>query len=785
MQFWRKKERVDYWLLERQLRVHANTLLSSTIASVVASAILIAFMWGRVPAKGHAIIIALGVIGYAHRFVIHRRGIKKRRRIAMLQSARSVLINAFLTAIYWSALFGTYVHLAPNGDLVLISSMAAGVIFAATLMYRTFPAAVHIYLATVTILIGSSFLLLDTFSAGLAVAALVLFDGLLIAYIHANHADFRAYNLRERELTEKSEIIQLLLNEYEEQGSDWLWKVNYNGVLRDVSPRFASALGVRPEELEGSMFADLFKPCSESRQLVRFIEAGRPFRNLTLPLKSAGTQKWWMLSARPERNEDGSMVISFRGVAADVTAAKQAEAHISYLAHYDALTDLANRSLFNDMLAHALRRKARGEKLALLYLDIDHFKAVNDTLGHPVGDKLLQVVARRLEEVCRDCDVVGRLGGDEFAVLLSSNVSDTRLADLANEIIDALNRPIQIDSQQLLVGTSIGIAVFNEGECDADELMQRADLALYAAKEAGRNCWFPFQPGMVEAAQLRRQLELDLRAALGRGELVLHYQPLVDCLTEKTVSYEALVRWHHPERGVMMPDSFIAIAEDCGLIVQLGEWVLRKALHDAALWPEHIRVSVNLSPAQMSSATLIGTIVSALSASGVAPERLELEITESVLLKKSEENKALLHQIRRLGVHISLDDFGTGYSSLNYLRSFPFDKIKIDRSFVNDIDSREDSRAIVRAVTDLARSLNMTTTAEGVEREEQLQQLIAEGCNEAQGFLFGRPQPLEAFPELRSSDADLLRLKPSRSIIALPLQPGVMAQDDRKERRAS
>ncbi len=756
MRFLRKRGPVDYWLLERQLAVHADSVRSATIASVIASIIVIGFMWRHVSPAANALILVLGFIAYAHRFIIHRNRTRQ-RRIAMLRSERSVAIDAFMTGAYWGITFGIYVRLAAKVDLLLITSIAAGVIFSATLMYRAFPRAVYIFLATMTVLLGVAYIQLGFLSATLAVLALILFDGILINFIHTNHAHFRAYNLRERELTEQGEIIQMLLNEYEEQGSDWLWKISQSGELRDVSVRFAAALGQRPEDLEGTLLTDLFKPCSESRQLARFIDAGRPFRNLTLPLKSPGTQKWWMLSARPERNSSSAMLISFRGVATDVTAAKQAEAHISYLAHYDALTDLANRSLFNDMLAHALRRKARDDRIALLYLDIDHFKAINDTLGHPVGDRLLQTVARRLEDVCRDCDVVGRLGGDEFAILLSDNVTDDRLAALANDIIAALNLPIYLDGQQLLVSTSIGIAAFDEGDCDADELMQRADLALYAAKEAGRNCWRPFQPGMVEAAQLRRQLEVDLRAALGRGELVLHYQPLVNCMTRETVAYEALVRWHHPDRGVMMPDSFITIAEDCGLIVQLGEWVLRQALHDAALWPEHIKVSVNLSPAQVGSPNLVSTIVAALSAAGVAPERLELEITESVLLKKSEENKALLHELRKFGIRVCLDDFGTGYSSLNYLRSFPFDKIKIDRSFVNDLDTRKDGRAIVRAVTDLAKNLSMTTTAEGVEREEQLAQLIEEGCTEAQGYLFGRPQPLDAFPELRGGETGPLR----------------------------
>lgn len=741
---------MDFWLLERQLDVHAQSLIHATISSIAATLMSMWFVWGIVPVWTHVVVIVSGIISYSHRLFIHRSS-SVHRRVSLLNSLSHVYTNAVLTGLYWGITLGVYTHHVPATEMMYFGALAAGVMFSGVLMFRTLKRAAMVYMLTLSVCIVISVSMLGFRAAYTCIAALTAYILMLNHYIKEHHATFRTFNLREREMSENREIIQMLLNEYEEQGSDWLWKIDTSGRLVEVHQRFASGLGLSVNNVTGRRLTDLFKPCTESRQLELRLKAERAFRNLTLPLAGEGKQRWLMLSARPVKDEITGKVVSFRGVASDVTAAKEAEAHISYLAHYDSLTDLANRSLFNDMLAHALRRRTKDGSVALLYLDIDHFKSVNDTLGHPVGDKLLQTVGRRLEEVAREATVVGRLGGDEFAVLVTENVTSTRLSKLADDIIKALNDPIIVDGHKLIVGTSIGIAVYSNGERDADELMQRADLALYAAKEDGRNRSCYFQPGMVEAAQLRRQLEVDLRSALGRGELVLHYQPLVHIETGETISYEALVRWLHPDRGIMMPDSFIPIAEDSGLIIQLGEWVLRSALHDASQWPEHIRVSVNLSSAQISSDNLVNTVVSALAASGVAAERLELEITESVLLKKSDENLALLHRLRQVGVRISLDDFGTGYSSLNYLRTFPFDKIKIDRSFVKDIDEREDSRAIVRAVTDLARSLGMTTTAEGVERQEQLQQLHAEGCTEAQGFLFGTPKPMDQYPELKSA----------------------------------
>jgi diguanylate cyclase (GGDEF)-like protein len=437
----------------------------------------------------------------------------------------------------------------------------------------------------------------------------------------------------------------------------------------------------------------------------------------------------------------------------DVTTQKRAEAEIRHLAHYDGLTSLANRMRFLDRVGKAAETSRRdGARFAIHLLDLDRFKEVNDTLGHIFGDRLLKAVAQRLTAVARKSDLVARLGGDEFAILQKLDAGDTTgTSYLAEKILATIREPFDIDGQQITVETSIGISLLPDHGNEAEHLLKNADLALYEAKSEGRNTYRLFEADMELDAQSKRATETDLRAAIARNEFELHYQPIVDAISGRPVGVEALVRWRHPDRGLVAPDQFIPIAEDTGLIAQLGEWVLRRACLDAASWPEHIKLAVNLSPAQFRKRDLVDTVTEALETSGLWPGRLELEITETVLLQDDEENLAMLHQLRTLGISIVLDDFGTGYSSLSYLQRFPFDKIKIDRSFVANLTNRPDCAAIVCAVTGLARALDITTTAEGVETKEQLDLLRAAGCSQAQGFLFGRPCPNS---ELDLSDAE-------------------------------
>jgi diguanylate cyclase (GGDEF)-like protein/PAS domain S-box-containing protein len=425
----------------------------------------------------------------------------------------------------------------------------------------------------------------------------------------------------------------------------------------------------------------------------------------------------------------------------DITEQRQSEAKIAHMALHDTLTDLPNRALLNERLDGALLRVKRGEIVATLLLDLDNFKTVNDTLGHPAGDKLLVAVASRLRAVVRETDTIARMGGDEFAIVQTSIMQPADATALAHRLIETVSAPYSIDGHQMVIGTSIGIALGPSDGTSPDQLIRNADLALYRAKGDGRGTYSFFERDMDAQMQVRRALEYDLRSALSAGQFEMHYQAVLNLASDTVSGFEALIRWRHPMKGMVAPGAFIPLAEEMGLIVSLGEWALREACATAAKWPGELRIAVNLSPVQFRTPGLVQVIVGALASTGLAPERLELEITESTLLQDSEATLSTLYQLRALGVRIAMDDFGTGYSSLSYLQSFPFDKIKIDRSFIKDIADGVGSLNIVRAVAAMANGLGMTTTAEGVETQEQMDTVRAEGCTEMQGFLFCRPLP--------------------------------------------
>jgi diguanylate cyclase (GGDEF)-like protein/PAS domain S-box-containing protein len=426
----------------------------------------------------------------------------------------------------------------------------------------------------------------------------------------------------------------------------------------------------------------------------------------------------------------------------DITERKAAEARVAHMAHHDALTDLPNRVLFRQHMADALAQRERtGSLVGALCIDLDNFKLVNDTLGHPIGDKLLQDVAERIKRVTRQRDTAARLGGDEFAVLVPEMKSPQELAVLAQRLIDVVSDPYVTEGHVLTVGTTIGIAVAPTDGEDADRLLRNADLALYRAKADGKSTFRFFGPEMDARAQARRQLEIDLRSALAAETLEVHYQPLVDLVSREVIGFEALLRWPHATRGYIPPAEFVPLAEETGLITPLGNFVLRRACADATSWPSHVKLAVNLSPMQFRVGNVLSTVKDALAESGLEPERLDLEITESVLLDRTDHVITHLHSLRALGVRISMDDFGTGYSSLSYLRAFPFDKIKIDRSFVRDLQGNRHTLAIVRAILGLATGLDMKVVAEGIETQADLACLAAEGCKEGQGFLFSEARP--------------------------------------------
>jgi diguanylate cyclase (GGDEF)-like protein len=477
----------------------------------------------------------------------------------------------------------------------------------------------------------------------------------------------------------------------------------------------------------------------------------RTLYTLILAARDAGTRGAWTL----DRENGQRIAVNFAPMdhtgwlvtLEDITEQRRAEARIERMAHYDALTGLANRVLFRDRLQAVVAGCGRGERFAVLYLDLDQFKSVNDTLGHPVGDALLQHVTERLNREVRASDMIARLGGDEFAIVQKIDQAEDS-AMLATRLIEVVSAPYELDGSRVVIGTSIGIALVSDDGRDVDDIVRNADLALYRSKANGRGRYCFFEPEMDAWMQARRTLDLDLRRALVEGEFQVFYQPLITIASDAVIGFEALVRWWHPERGLVTPAEFIPMAEESGLIIPLGNWVLRQACADAATWPDHLKVAVNLSPVQLGGTTLVADVAAALADFGLPASRLELEITETAMLADTAGVLAVLHQLRDIGLRIALDDFGTGFSSLSYLQRFPFSKVKIDRSFVAKLDDGGDSATIIAAVIDLCGRLGMGTTGEGVETETQLHRLAELECGEAQGYLFSKPMPADEIPAM-------------------------------------
>ena len=705
--------------------------------------------------------ILLGIFA-AGGFAIIARQIQIEKRIASrTQSHRQNYASyrdlVIVRALFWGGVTAVGLSIAPPAYAPIIAMSALFIMFVDALCMVAMPR--RAILATAIYAAATTVPLVAFHSGPVLMAAILACSGFVFLHwaVFNLHFLFATRRLRTRRLREASETIQLLLNQYDEDGSDWLFECDEGGRILRPNARFCKAAARSAEELNGMRLSLLFDDCPERDELRVLGEKEDNFRGLVIPLTIEGESCWWSISARPIYDSEGNLDC-WRGFMADISRSRRAEAKVTYMAHYDVLTNLPNRSLFNTTLRRAFDRQDHDQILGILYVDLDHFKAINDTHGHAIGDTVLAEAGRRIEQAVGNSNMVARLGGDEFAVLLDRLADRQEALGIAQAIVSAMDDPIEIDGQvqPLPIGASVGVAFAPDNGLTGEDVLKAADLALYDAKSRGRSGASVFDPGMQQEVQDRRALELDLRAALSRGELEVQYQPLKDAATTETVGYEALLRWHHPERGDVSPAVFIPIAEETGQIMAIGSWVLREALNEAANWPEHLTVSVNLSPAQMRDEGLLNTIVGALAASGVAPQRLELEITESLLMQDNDENIELLHRIRDIGVQIALDDFGTGYSSLNYLRSFPFDRIKIDRCFVRDIANKEDSDAIVNAVVGLAGKLKMRTTAEGVEHSEQLERIRATGCTSVQGFLFDHARPpaeLEHGAELRAARA--------------------------------
>jgi diguanylate cyclase (GGDEF)-like protein len=547
------------------------------------------------------------------------------------------------------------------------------------------------------------------------------------------------------------------VDEFENSGRGWFWETDSLGTLSYVSQQLADDFQCEPDALLGRQFTDLLSvdhasDSMEERKTLGFhLSARFPFSDVVVRPASE-EDVHWSLSGNPIFDERGRF-LGFRGIGTDLTEQRKSEREISRLAKFDSLTGLPNRAMMRQTLDEALRNAAHRQKgCALFMIDLDRFKNVNDTLGHPIGDALLRQVAERLKSVMGNHGQVGRLGGDEFQAVLPGSVDIGLLEPLARTLIEQASRPYSIEGHKVTIGASVGIAIGDPGRCSADALVRNADLALYAAKAAGRGKHRLYEPSMHSEAAERQVLENDLRQAIERGELSVHYQPIVRAAGEEISGFEALVRWQHPTRGAVPPSKFIPLAEEAGLIGKIGEWVLRAALEEAAHWPDHVRVAVNLSPLQFNDPNVVPMVTKHLSETGVQPERLELEITEGVFLVEGDSTDETFARLKKLGVRLSLDDFGTGYSSLGYLKKAPFDKIKIDQSFVRGAASTTNrNAAIIRAIVTLAETLGMDTCAEGVETHDDLQLIRELGVSMVQGYIFGKPSDFTVARELANN----------------------------------
>jgi diguanylate cyclase (GGDEF)-like protein/PAS domain S-box-containing protein len=596
--------------------------------------------------------------------------------------------------------------------------------FAPTLVYQSFAGAV-------------------TLTVALGMAVLISREQLL-----EQRREDEERRMRDRVQTRARDILR----DYEDTRQGWFWETDRRSQLTYISAPVAQALGRPPEQLIGQPLIELFDLADTGqegeRTLMFHLSARSAFQELPVRAAIKGEGRWWSVSGRPIHDEYGNFV-GFRGSGTDLTEKKRSQEQASRLAHYDSLTGLANRFQMSQALDKILSSQHDKNRVcAVLLLDLDRFKHVNDTMGHPAGDALLKQVAQRLERAVGQAGQVGRLGGDEFKVIVPGRMDRAHLGQLATEIIHTLSQPYSIDGQRVVIGASLGVALSPDDGVTSEELIRNADLALYAAKDRGRGRFHFYADDLHAEAEARALIERDLRDAIAHGQLELYYQPVISTATERIAGFEALLRWQHPQKGWIPPDKFVQTAEDSGLIAQIGEWALRTACHALAQWPEDVRVAVNVSPLQFANPQLPAIVTSAIAQAGIHPSRLELEITESVFLNDSEGTDAMFAALKRVGVRLALDDFGTGYSSLGYLKKAPFDKIKIDQSFVRGA-TQPGSRngAIIAAISSLAQALGMDTTAEGVETLDELDLVRLHGCSHVQGFIYERALSNEAATE--------------------------------------
>ena len=581
----------------------------------------------------------------------------------------------------------------------------------------------------------------------------------------------------------------MLLRDFEQSGQGWFWSTDRDGTLTYISDAVAKALGTSVETILGEQLQSLFvlerNDGDTGRTLPLVLATRKTFTEVEVRA-AAGEEVWWAISGRPQLDAAGEFA-GYLGNGKDVTVARRSQHDASRLAMYDSLTGLANRHRMGTRLTATLTAyKAAKRCCALFMIDLDRFKQVNDTLGHPAGDELLKQVALRLKPALPENCEIGRLGGDEFQVMLPDIDDRGRLGEIARKVIDSLSQPYSVAGSRCVIGASVGVAIAPYDGVESEELVRSADLALYAAKGGGRGQFRFYSSELHREAERRRQIEEDLRDALARDQIGLKYQPIIDVASNKVVGLEALMRWNHPEMGEISPGVFIPIAEETNLIGALGDWALRQACADAVRWPGNVRVAVNVSAPQFSNPAFPGLVAQALSSSGLAPERLELEVTESIFLADDEAIEQMFKSLKILGVRLSLDDFGTGYSSLGYLKKADFDKIKIDQGFIRGVTEPGNRNiAIIRSIVSLAEGLNMDTTAEGIEALDELEAMRALGVQTIQGFVYSRPVDCDEVVEAMGNDAWVLepvgpgKFRPER--MTMLRKVGLIHEDHRYE----
>ena len=729
-----------------QLNAGSQLALFSLGANVVGAA-LVAMLYAERVAIW--LLAGWGLLVVAVALAVTLRRLAGRRHTATLGEMRQTASDGAALALIWAVPLFVF---APGST----GPAALGLwVILSILMSASATALAGLPLATISflgLLGGAAALALLMQGAQLAAGAVLLFTATLAYSCFARGKALVVIRASELALAERDETVSLLLREFESSEADWLWETDAARRIVRASPRFAFAVGLEPKALNNLPFLQVLAGSTWEagnfapglRELSERLKQREAFRDLLLAVQINGEQRWWQLSASPRFDERG-VFCGFRGVSSDVTEARNSADKISRMARYDTLTGLPNRLLINETLGRAMAEAEKWSgRCAFMMIDLDRFKAVNDTLGHPIGDRLLGRVSERLGQLITENEMIGRLGGDEFAVVVKDASDHGRLEKLALTIIRTLSAPYEVDQHTLYIGCSVGMAIGPRDGRTAEMLIRSADLALYRSKDAGGGTFNCYEPQLHVQAEERRVLEMALRSAIEAGQLYLQYQPVVALETETLAGFEALLRWRHPDFGEISPSKFIPLAEEARLIGPIGDWVLRTACVEAACWDVPARVAVNVSTEQLHNPNFVTSVVQALSQSGLPPHRLELEVTESVFLREGTGALQTLDQITALGVRLSLDDFGTGYSSLGYLSRTKFSTIKIDRSFVvSAARGVAEATAIIRAVVALADGLDIETTAEGVEREDELTMVRELGCSKVQGFFYGRPLPVE------------------------------------------